>query len=186
MRLIPGTFTALLTLTLTLIIIAPPSAHAGEASQQLSAVDAAAFRNFTLTEEFLDKYMAVEADIAKDPCNLGPFEVMHMGKDKPEFSSLDKAAAHWDAKPGVHDMLASHDMKAKQMMLGFVTLLGAAMQDLATKYPQMTDGNSKLRISADNMAFFHAHQKEYMQHMRKVGRERMQANGGKMPSCLTH
>src|SRR5699024_6928004 len=124
--------------------------------------------------------------IAEDPCKLGMLGMMTQGKT--EDMTLDEGAALWDAKPGVHDMLASHDVTARQMLLGMMTLMSAAMQNLAVTHPKMaahmkSDGP---KPDAANVAFYKAHQAQIREHSRKRAKKMMQANGGKMslPSCM--
>lgn len=180
MRMTSGVLTALLTFALS--VAAAPPVHASDTGHTPSTADIAAYRNFKLTDEFFDRYMAVEDDIAKDPCRLG---MIGMLAGEYKNMSLDEAAAHWDTKPGVHAMLASHDITAKQMILGFGTLMSAAFQDLAQKYPKMSDGNGP-QVSEANMAFYRSHKAEIRKFSRERMRRQMQTHGGKIsiPSCM--
>lgn len=186
MRSTLAAFTATLALLLGLALT--PSAHAGQADHPdhpVSAADAAAFRNFQLSDDFLDKFLAVQDEIAADPCKLGMIDLM---KDKHENMSLSEAAARWDAKPGVHAMLASHDITARQMLLGVGTLMSAAMQDLAATHPKMAARmhHEGPKVSDANMAFYKAHKAAIREHSRARAKKMMQAHGGKLtlPPCL--
>ena len=126
-------------------------------------------------------YMDANDDIARDPCRLGMVDLLKHGDT---CGSIDQAAAHYDAQPGVHAMLASHDLTAREMVLGMMTLTGAAMQDLRRQHPQaMAEGG--MPVSAANMAFYEAHKAQLHQHMQAVAREQLKAHGGKLPACLS-
>ena len=145
-----------------------------------SAADVAAIRGFTLNDTFLQHYLDANDDIARDPCRLGMIDLLKHGDT---FGSIDQAAAHYDAQPGVHAMLARHGLTAREMVLGMVTLSSAAVQDVRKQHPQaMAEGG--LPVSASNMAFYEAHKAQLHQHMQSVAREQLKANGGKLPACL--
>lgn len=165
---------ALLTL---LITAASGPALAADAP---SAADIAAIRGFTLNDTFLQHYLDASDDIAHDPCQLGMVDLL---KGNDAFNSIDQAAAHYDAQPGVHAMLGRHELTAREMILGMMTLTSAAAQDMRRQHPQaMVQGG--LPVSAANMAFYDAHKAQIRQHMQSIGREQLQANGGKLPACL--
>lgn len=182
MRSTFGFFTATLALVLCMSI-AP--ARADNPPAHISAADKAAFENFRLNEDFLDKYKAVEDNIAEDPCKLGMIDML---KGKTKATSLDEGAAHWDAKPGVHAMLARHDVTARQMLLGMMTLMSAAMQDLAATHPKMAAHmhSEGPKTDAANVAFYKAHQADIRQHSRARAKKMMQTHNGKLtlPSCF--
>jgi hypothetical protein len=140
---------------------------------------------FTLTDGFLAKYQAAEADIAKNPCGLGPMKVMGLANERAGKMTLDQAAAQYDAQPGVHAMLASHGLTAKEMFLGMTTLMAAAAQDLNQAHPGMVKtSGAAAHVSAANMAFFESHKQAIRQYSMRIGEQQLRANGGRMPSCL--
>lgn len=147
--------------------------------------DAATFQNFTLTDGFLANYQAAEADIIKDPCRLGPMKVMAQANTNHGQMTLDQAAAQYDAQPGVHAMLASHNLTAKEMFLGMSTLMSAAAQDLNQAHPGMvkTSGAAS-HVSAANMAFYQSHKQAMHQFNMQLAQQQLRATGGKPPACF--
>lgn len=151
-----------------------------------SSDDVAAFQNFTLTDGFLANYQAAETDIAKDPCQLSPMKVMAQANTSNGQMTLDRIAAQYDAQPGVHAMLASHNLTAKEMFLGMSTLMAAAAQDLNQAHPGMvkTTGVAS-HVSPANMAFYESHRQAMHQFNMQLAKQQLHANGGKLPSCLS-
>lgn len=171
MRLNPGLATALLALSLATAV---PASHAASAS----AADMAALQHFTLTDDFLGRYLAVQKDIAKDPCRLGMISLLK-GRER----SLEQAAAAYDAQPGVHAMLASHGLTARKAIMGMSVLMAAAMQDLSAQHPGMVQGGG-MAVSPANMAFYRAHKARIRQFNMQIGRQELEASGGKLPACM--
>jgi hypothetical protein len=144
--------------------------------------DAAAVQNFRLSDGFLEKYQAVEADVAKDPCRLGAFGLL-----KSEGKSLDQTAAEYDAQPGVHAMLARHGLTARETLLGMAALMSAAMEDLRKAHPEMVQKDADApAVSPANMAFYQSHKDGIRQREMQLAQQMMQANHGKLPACLAH
>lgn len=167
-------------LPVLLTLLASAAVGTAAAADAPSAADVAAIRGFTLNDTFLQHYLDANDDIARDPCRLGMIDLLKHGDT---FGSIDQAAAHYDAQPGVHAMLARHGLTAREMVLGMVTLSSAAVQDVRKQHPQaMAEGG--LPVSASNMAFYEAHKAQLHQHMQSVAREQLKANGGKLPACL--
>ena len=169
---------------LCLILGAGVTAPAAAAPTGPSAADIAAMQNYTLTEGFLEKWKAIQKDGLKDPCNLSLISLM---KDESAPQSLDKTAAKYDAQPGVHAMLASHDITARDYLLGSTTLLAAGFQQMAIEHPEMvTKGYIKpqpWKVSAASMSVYRAHKDEIHQFMQTLGRQALKDNGGNLPSC---
>ena len=167
-------------LPVLLTLLASAAVGTAAAADAPSAAAVAAIRGFTLNDTFLQHYLDANDDIARDPCRLGMIDLLKHGDT---FGSIDQAAAHYDAQPGVHAMLARHGLTAREMVLGMVTLSSAAVQDVRKQHPQaMAEGG--LPVSASNMAFYEAHKAQLHQHMQSVAREQLKANGGKLPACL--
>jgi hypothetical protein len=146
--------------------------------------DVAAFQNFTLSDSFIAKYQAVETDIGKDPCGLSPMKVMAQANGGK--TTLSEAAAQYDAQPGVHAMLASHGLTAKDMFLGMSTLMAAAAQDLNQAHPGMVNATGAAsQVSPANIAFYQSHKQALHQFHMQLAKQQMQASGGKMPSCFS-
>ncbi|MBN8923871.1 MAG: hypothetical protein BGP10_08365 [Rhodanobacter sp. 68-29] len=143
-------------------------------------------QGFTLTDGFLAKYQAVETDSIKDPCQLSPVKVLGLTGEGAGKATIDQMAARYDAQPGVHAMLASHGVTAKEMILGTVTLMSAAIQELKQQHPGMVQGNgAALQISAANMAFYQSHKQAIRQFNMQIAQQQLRANGGKLPPCLS-
>lgn len=160
---------------------APPVTRAGDAP---SAADIAAINSFQLDQDFLDRYMAIQEDAAKDPCNLSMLTLL--GDEQPH--SLDQVASRYDAQPGVHAMLARHGLTARQALIGMSVLIGAAMQDMKQTHPEMAQYMSSHGggVSPRNLAFYRAHKTQIHQHQQALGKLELAANGGKLPACLSH
>jgi hypothetical protein len=138
-------------------------------------------QGFTLTDGFLAKYQAAELDIAKDPCRLGFFKLMgHDGSGM----TLDQAAAQYDAQPGVHAMLASHGLTARDMLTGMGVLMAAAAQDMNSRHPGMVEVQGGHPVSGANLAFYRSHRQAMQQFNRQLGQQQLRANGGRLPACL--
>lgn len=161
------------------------AASSSEAAPSVLADDAASAASFQLTDDFIAKFEAYEEEAAKNPCALSP--MMLMKGNNAENRSLDQTAAAFDAQPGVHDALQRHGLTAREMILGMVSLLGAATQDMAQQHPDMVkDGEITMNgtISPANMAVYHRHKDELHRHQAQLGREQLKATGGKLPPCL--
>lgn len=141
--------------------------------------DMAALRNFRLTDAFLAKYEAVMDAAAKDPCHLDPSLVLR-GNNK----SLEQMAADYDARPGVHAMLARHGITAREVVLGEVTLMLAGFEAMKEAHPGMAPaGGSTPPVSPENLAFYRTHRAAIHQHAMQLGQEMLRANQGGQPGC---
>ena len=163
----------------TLVCAAMPSAIADPAA------DAASLRNFRLTPEFLAKWESFDEAAAQDPCHLLPMPVL--AKAQTKQMSLDQMVAAYDAQPGVHAALAQHGLTAREAMMGMMTLMAAATQDLMHAHPEMVQKGEismSMTVSKANMDFYHAHAAEMRQHQMKVGQEELKRNHGKLPACF--
>jgi hypothetical protein len=164
-----------------LLLSLAASAPAARADSALSPADAAALHSFQLSEDFLQRYMAAGDEIAKDPCRLGMVDLLKQG-DRP--GSIDQLASHYDAQPGVHAMLARHGLSAREMVLGMVTLTGAAVEELRKLHPEAVQGGDGSMVSASNLRFYDAHKAQIRQHNQAIAYQQLKANGGKLPACL--
>lgn len=116
-------------------------------------------QEFQLTEAFLNKYLAVQEDIAKDPCNLSIISL--------RGNSSDNGFKTWANNPDVRAMLASHDLTPKQYMVGYMALMVAGMQSMARKHPD-ADIHIGIKVSDENVAFFRKHHQQIKQHNRSL------------------
>ncbi|MEJ2631067.1 MAG: hypothetical protein P8011_03540 [Acidihalobacter sp.] len=166
---------------LVLAVLVSAAVNTASASE---AGDMAALKGFKLTPEFIRKWQAYEEAAAKRPCQLSP--LVAFGKADNASSSLEQTIKAFDAQPGVHAELKKVGLTARETILGISVLMAAAMQEMVSRYPSMAgqgDGPGAV-LSASNKAFYHKHKDELHRFQRKLGREMMQKNGGRMPSCL--
>lgn len=168
-----------LVLAVTAAVAFAPTAHAGKDS--VSNADMAAVHDFKLDEAFLRRYMATGDEIAEHPCKLG---LMGLLKGNSDTTSLDQMAAEYDARPGVHAMLARHDLTARQMILGVAALTQAAASDMARQHPGLAGDNPAPSVSDANLRFYRAHKATLHHHMQKLAQRQLKADGGKLPSCM--
>lgn len=168
---------------LLLVLCATAGAQPDDQPTAQQAADMAAVHDFKLTTGFVDKYEAYSEEAARKPCQLSP--MLALAKSGKQSMTLDETAAAFDAQPGVHAALARHDLDARELLLGTITLSSAAMQDMQAKHPQLADDDSSgPGVSDANMAFYHKHAKQIRQHQRRIGRAQLKHNGGKLPACL--
>lgn len=147
--------------------------------------DVATVRAFKLTPEFMHKWQAYEAAAAKRPCQLSP--LLAFKKADGASMSLDQVIQAFAAQPGVSAELSKVGLTARQAILGLSVLTGAAMQEMAARYPQMAgqgDTGSAAVVSPANAAFYRKHRDTWHRYQMKLGQEMLQRNGGKMPACL--
>ncbi len=145
------------------------------AADQLSAADLAAFRNYTLTTGFLDKWKAINEDPKAPQCNLTTLTL--------HAKTLDGMVREYDARPGMHAYLASHGLTAREVVLALSNLTAAGIQDLREKHPGIAQGTTSLPVSAANMAFYRQHGDELHQFMQHLAQQRLHANGGVGTAC---
>lgn len=115
------------------------------------ADDAAAVRDFRLNDAYLHRWMAIKREARTKQVKLQLFE-MRGGAMKPVGSSLDTMSAHVDAEPGVHAILASHDMSARDFIIGTSVLISSRMA--------LMSGTETSNVNPDNVAYVKAHQQE--------------------------
>jgi len=145
-------------------------------AEQPSAADLAAFRNYSLTTSFLQKWEAVAQDPKAPQCNLTTLTL--------HAKALDALVREYDQRPGVHASLESHGLTAREVILATSTLTAAAIQDMREKHPGIAaQGISAQPVSAANMAFYRAHHDELHQIMQRVAQQRLRAEGGKGSVC---
>jgi hypothetical protein len=159
-------------------------------SAAVTPADASAFGNFHLTSSLLKSYEGYALETAKDPCRYGILMALS-GLDK--HASLDQAAAHYDARPGVHAMLKKHGLTARKALLTATALMAASFEVLSEspkgKKLGMTSSGTRTPAMKDNVAFYKAHQakiKRFGAKMHAAAKQNLRDNGGKLPECLTH
>ncbi|HET7314482.1 hypothetical protein [Salinisphaera sp.] len=133
----------------SLILVAAMLSPVAGASQ---ADDAAAVRDFKLNTDYLHRWMAVKRNAADQGVRMRLFK-MHDGKmTAVGGNSLNAMSAHLDAEPGVHAILAEHDMSARGFILGSFALMSARLALI----PHAEGSN----VNPDNVAFVKAHKDE--------------------------
>ncbi|HUA79448.1 MAG TPA: hypothetical protein VL997_03685 [Dyella sp.] len=151
-------------------------------STPASGIDTTTLRNFSLDTTFLSKWKAVQTDALKDPCHLDAmFTLMKMTHDGQKYS-VDQVASGYDAQPGVHAMLASHGITARDYLAGVMTLFAAGKQEMAEEHPGMVK-KTGFQVSEANLAFYRQHKDEIHQFSQQTGEQMLRQNGGKMPTC---
>lgn len=154
-----------------------PTAHS------MTMEDLQAVQSFQLTEDFLARYQAVQQDISKNPAQLGMTCITHnAARLHHQHGSLDKAIAKWTSRPGVSEMLASHNMTAREFMVGKAALAFAHIGYLKQQHPKLakrlTSENAPFAASDENIAFYAAHRKEIHQFMMEIGRQMLHRGEG--------
>lgn len=175
---------ASLAFTMTLAVAASVPARAAAPSH----ADQAAITNFRLTESFLKRDQAYVLDTRGDPCRysmMSTFMQLLGGN-----VSLDRAASAYDARPGVHELLAKHGLTAREAILGgfamFITGMKVASGGPDGRKMDMTVSGASTPVMRENVEFYKAHLPEIHQfqaRMDAAGRELAQRSGGKMPAC---
>lgn len=177
---IPAALLCTLLLGLGLLVQSP-------AARGLTRQDLHTVQNFQLTEDFLTRYQAVQKDMSKNPAQLGMTCITHNTSRPPrQHGSFDEAIAKWTSRSGVSEMLASHDMSAREFMVGKAALAFAHIGYLKQQHPKlakrMTNKDFPFTGSDASIAFYAAHRKEIRQFMRKTGRK-MAQRGERARSC---
>jgi hypothetical protein len=169
---------------LALLVGAAPSARAAAPSAGMAAV-----ANFRLTDSFLKRDIAYVLDTSDDPCRYSLMSALVSMQSNQ--ASLDQIVSRYDARPGVHAMLAKHGLTAREAVVGSFALMAANMQALSE-----SPGGKKLGVTTSgtptptmraNVAFYKAHSSELRQFHAKIGRAaraNLQKNGGKLPACM--
>lgn len=116
------------------------------------AEDMAALKNFTLTENYLHRWMAVKNEAPMKGISLQLFSPGQMRSNAGRMPSLSKMVEHVDHQPGAHDLLAGHNMTARQYVLGSMSLMVSELTVLA--------GAKGDTLNQANIDFVRAHKNE--------------------------
>jgi hypothetical protein len=114
----------------------------------LTPADKVVLQHYTLTEEGYQRLMATAKDAAANHISMNVLDATGQ--------SLDQTAENLDARPGVHTLLARHDLTARQFLLGEYSLIGAGM---AVKYAGHP-GIDTARVNPANVALYRRHEAE--------------------------
>lgn len=123
------------------------------AAAALSSEDEAAIRNYTLTVDYLESVEALTEDAQARgiKANLD-------AEDFRQSKNLDELAEKFDTQAGVHDLLAEHDLTAREYLLGAFALMGASMVVKYGDDPQQGKHIDKSKVNPANVAFYRKHQ----------------------------
>ena len=169
---------------------APETTHASD-TETLSPADAAAFRQFKLTDDFYGKWKKMQKGVLRDPCHLDAF--IHMDDEddagkKSQVHSLADLTARYEAQPGAKALLAESGLTTREYFLGAMALYSAGIQQMAQEHPEMVEKgyvrlDPALKASPENMAFYRAHKADLDAFNLQLGTEAFKRNGGKLPDC---
>jgi hypothetical protein len=123
------------------------------------AEDVAALKNFTLTEDYLHRWMAAKKEAANKGISLRPVAPAQMRSNDGDMPPLSKMIEHVDHQPGAHGLLARHDMTARQYVLGSMALMISSLTVLA--------GAQGDTLNQDNVDFVRAHEEELKAYLRR-------------------
>lgn len=117
----------------------------------LNAADQAAVSQYELTDDFLERALAMARDVAAQ-------RVAQPRLDLGGVKSLDDIAAKLDAEPGIRDLLTKYGFTAKDYLVG-TTALGQSMRVARLEADPAQAGNlDRSKINAANVAFYRANQ----------------------------
>lgn len=147
-----------------------------------------AIGSFRITEAFLQRDQALALDLAKDPCAHGsPTAFLELAdKIGKGTLTLDQAISQFAAQPGMAALLARHGLSARDAFVGGYAMMGATMRTMPAPPGATVSGGPDTATSRANVAFLKAHMAELRAFQGKMGaiaRERVHANGGKLPAC---
>lgn len=122
------------------------------AAAALTAEDQAEVRAYELTTDYLAQVEALTEDARAQGvrASLEP-------EDFREAENLDALAARLDAKPGVHALLAEHDLSAREYLVGALALFGAALVARYGDDPEKAAAIDESKVNPEQVAFYEAH-----------------------------
>jgi hypothetical protein len=125
------------------------TAHAqGTIQHELAPADQAEVQHYTLTEEGYQKLLATAKDAKANKVKIDMLD--------PNAHTLDDRAADLIKSPDVDSLLARHNLKPREFLLGEYALLGA---EFAVKYGK-GPGVDKHLANPANVALFRRHEAE--------------------------
>jgi hypothetical protein len=145
MRLVRRLLSVFAILTLALVV-APPTNAGG-----LTAADQAAVARYNLTEDFLERALALARDVATQHAAQPPLDLSGV-------TSLDDMAAKLEAEPSVHDLLAKHGFTAKDYLVGTAALGQSMLAARLEADPAQANTIDRSKFNDANVAFYRTHQ----------------------------
>jgi len=123
----------------------------------LTAADQKEIQQFQLTEDFLHRYEAASAgaDLSDKDAETDPKKVAAM------MSSLDAMTAKVESNPGWVALIAQHGLKPREVVVGAIVLMRAAMADSMLTNSATAKYVDKDKLPSEaNMAFYRTHKAE--------------------------
>lgn len=142
----------LATLILATVFIAGFDSPAHAEAEEFSAEDLALIKSFPLTTDFLQKWTAVNQDTTVLSCNVYALNLT--------AETIDDRAKEYDARPGVHAVLANNGLTAREVVLGTTTLAVVGLQVLREKFKWLDDDAEQLPVNETNVKFYWDHYEE--------------------------
>lgn len=150
----------------TLVVSASLAAGlAVQGAWALTPADQAEIQNFTLTQDFLQRYAAVTAD-----AHAHHQDTSLDAKDmKNDFASLDNLTASIVKRaPEAPAICRAHGLSVRQGLVGGLVLMRAAMADQMMADPKMAKYVDKSKTPSEaNMAFYRTHKAEILAMFKK-------------------
>ena len=127
-----------------------------EEEKDFSPEDMALIKSFTLTTDFLQKWKAMNQDTNVLGCNVYALNLT--------AETIEDRAKEYDARPGVHASLVSHNLTAREVVLGTTTLAVASLQMLREKFKWMaSEDDAPMPVTEANVKFVRDHYDEVSQ-----------------------
>ncbi|MFZ5789271.1 MAG: hypothetical protein ACOY3L_01090 [Pseudomonadota bacterium] len=127
-------------------VLAPPAFAGG-----LTAADQAAVTRYNLTEDFLERALALARDAATQPTAQPQLDLSGV-------TSLDDMAAKLEAEPSVHDLLVKHGFTAKDYLVGTAALGQSMLAARLEADPAQAGTLDRSKFNDANVAFYRTHQ----------------------------
>lgn len=180
-----------LTVLLAALVLAVPFASqaarpAAPTAGQLALMHAV--DNFSITDGFFERDLALAVDMAQDPCGHGDPLVFFRVADEVGKGALtvDQASQQLAAQPGMAALLAKHGLSVRDAFIGGLAMMNATMETMPMPAGTTSSGGSDSATGRANAAFFKAHMAQVQANHAKIGaiaQQRLKANGGKLPPC---
>lgn len=165
-----------------------PSARAGGALPPGAQALREAVGSFRITNDFFQRDHALSLDLAQDPCAHGrrPTLTLELAQQVGEGKlGMDQAIQQFGAQPGMAALLAKHGLSARDAFVGAFAMMAALARVMPAPPGAASSGPDTPTIRA-NAAFLKAHMAEqhaYGQKVDAIARQRIAANGGRLPAC---
>lgn len=134
--------TALLTALLAIAAAVSPPAWAARPTDAQIKAEYAPVRAFVLTDRFIVKYLAAQADtaypeVALDGMIIGTYDDDDDDAEDVSEKSIDQWVNEIEAKPGVRDFLARHGLSVREFILGRTMMFLAGFLHAEQQHPDL-------------------------------------------------